>query len=420
IAFFSQAKNLIAQGTAGNIFLRDTCAGQPANCVPSTVPVDLAANGTVPNGAAAGRVSVSADGRYVAFASNATNLTSDAMSRGVDRIFVRDACEGASAPAPCPPHSEIASVAPNGEVVTGDKPSISPDGRFIAFAVRGGSLMMSRITGSLPSMLMIRDTCHVAAATCVPQTVIASVDGQSQINVDPNAASAISSAGRYVAFVSEASGTTPSQIYVRDTCLGGDSGCIPSTKLVSASRDGRIGNGTSGSLALSGDGRFVAFESAASNLADGSTGGEQIYLRDTCTGPSAPFGCAPSTTRVSGNAVASGDASGNYSPSISLSGRYISYIVRQQNGNSEPTGGATGDIVVYDTCFGAVGPCSPHAAELIATDPSGNQLPLTSDIRVPVPVTDAGFAAFFTQQTVPAVHASGLGDVFLTTTPFRQ
>lgn len=190
--------------------------------------------------------------------------------------------------------------------------------------------------------------------------------------------------------------------------------------LVSAARDGRLGNGASGSLAISADGRFVAFESAASNLTDTSASGEQIYLRDTCAGPTAPLGCAASTTQISGNAVVSDDASGNYSPSISPSGRYISYIVRAQDGNAESRSATTGYIVTYDTCFGAVGPCSPHAAELIAADAFGNESPLVSDIRVPVPITDAGFAAFFTDQNVPAMHVSGLGDVFLTTTPLRQ
>lgn len=419
VAFYSNARNLVAGGAGGNIFLRDTCLGQGTGCVPATSAVDLAPNGAAPNGAAAIHVAISADGRYVAFASNATNLTSDAISAGEQRIFVRDMCVGTSAAAPCSPQTEIASVAPNGDVISGGKPSLSPNGRFVAFTVPGGSFMTGRNAVSLPSTLMVRDTCRLAA-TCTPRTIVASVDGESQINVDPNAKSAISSLGCYVAFVSKASGTTSSQIYVRDTCLGAEPECAPSTVLVSAAPNGGTGNGTSGSLAISADGRFVVFESAASNLTDNSAGGEQIYLRDTCVGPTAPFGCAPSTALVSGNVVASGDAAGNYSPSISPSGRYISYVVRQQNGNTDLNTGPTGYIVAFDTCFGAVGPCSPHAEELMATDSSGNASPLTSDIRVPVPLTDVGFAAFFTQQTVPAVRASGLGDVFLTTTPFRQ
>lgn len=431
VAFYSKAKNLIAGGAAGNIFLRDTCAGQVTSCTPSTTAVDVAANGVAPNGAAGSRVAVSADGRYVAFASSATNLTSATVSGAEQRIFVRDMCVGASAPAPCAPRTELESVDGEGMIVSGAQPSLSGDGRFVAFNAdlskessavatisADGRVFYSIKDASsvVKSAVMIRDTCRGAIAACSPQTEIASAGRNVNLNVAP----AVSSSGRYVAFVSVANGTTRSQIYVLDTCVGADSGCVPSTVLVSAARDGRVGSGTSGSLAISADGRFVAFESAASNLTDGSTSGEQIYLRDTCAGPTAPFGCTPSTTQISGSAVLSGGASGNYSPSSSPSGRYISYVAQEQNGNAATTGTTTGYIVMYDTCFGATGACSPHAAELIATDSSGNQSPLTSDIHVPVPVTDAGFAAFFTQQSVPAVSASGLGDVFLTTIPSRQ
>lgn len=431
VAFYSKAKNLIAAGAAGNIFLRDTCAGQVASCMPSTTAVDVAANGLAPNGAAANDVAISGDGRYVAFASSATNLSSAGLSNSEDRVFVRDMCVGVSAPTPCSPRTELVSFDGEGMLVASAHPSLSGDGRFVAFNAdlsKGTSGVatisadgrvfspIKDVSSFVESAVMIRDTCHGAIAACSPQTVIASAGRNVNLNVAP----AISSSGRYVAFVSAANGTTRSQIYVLDSCLDADSGCVPSTVLVSAARDGRVGNGTSGPLAISADGRFVAFESTASNLADGSTGGEQIYLRDTCAGPSAPFGCAPSTTQISSNALFSGDAGGNYSPSISPSGRYISYVVREQNGDAASNTANSGYIVIYDSCFGAIGACSPHATELIATDSSGNKSPLTSDIRVPVPVTDAGFAAFFTQQNVPAVSASGLGDVFLTTIPSRQ
>ncbi|HTU33665.1 MAG TPA: hypothetical protein VMF66_07670 [Candidatus Acidoferrum sp.] len=431
VAFYSNAKNLVSGGTTGNVFLRDTCAGQPASCLPGTVAVDVALNGAGPNGAAANHVAISADGRYVAFASNATNLTSVTLPAGEQRIFVRDMCVGATAPAPCAPHTELASLDGEGMIVAGAQPGISADGRFVAFnadLLKGSSSLaaistdgrvfrsVKNVKSFVQSAVMVRDTCHGAVATCSPQTLIASAGR----NVSLDAAPAISSSGRYVAFVSAANTTTPSQAYLLDTCFGTDFECAPSTVLVSAARDGHIGNRSSGSLAISGDGRFVAFESTASNLADGSVSGEQIYLRDTCVGPTAPLGCTPSTTQISGIAVISGIATGNYSPSISPSGRYVSYVASEQDGKTAPNAATTGDIVVYDTCFGATSACSPHASELIAADPSGNQSPLTSDIRIAVPVTDAGFAAFFTQQTVPAVRASGLGDVFLTTTPFRQ
>ncbi len=433
VAFYSEAKNLV-NGAAGNIFLRDTCVGQSANCVPTTTAVDLAETGAAPNSAAAEHVAISADGRYVAFASQATNLTSEAIGGAKrPRVFVRNTCAGATAPAPCSPHTELVSLNERGMIVAGANPSISAGGRFVAFiadlangsssfrkVVADGQAMgpLRQAEGAVGSAVMVRDTCYGAPAGCTPRTFIASPG----MNVSLNAAPAISSSARYVAFASAADANTSSQIFVRDTCLDADSECAPSTVLVSEAPDGRIGNGSSASPAMSADGRFVVFESAASNLADRPAGGEQIYLRDTCAGASAPLGCTPSTTRISSNALLSGEASGSYSPSISPSGRYISYIVQVQDGDGATgaNAGTTGYVVVYDTCFGATGACSPHAAELTATDPSGIQSPLASDIRIPVPVTDAGFAAFFTRQSLPMVHASSLGDVFLTETPFRK
>jgi Tol biopolymer transport system component len=411
VAFYSKAKNLVSGGAAGNIFVRDTCAGQPASCVQSTTPVDLAANGTAPNGPAAAPVAISADGRYVAFTSSATNLTPDSPAGAArSRVFVFDVCAGSTASASCLPRTDLVSVDANGRVIGGSQPSISAGGRFVAFTAP---------VSSTASAVMVRDTCLDAGASCTPQTLVASLDGTADIAVDPSASSAISGSGRYVAFVRAKSGTTPSQIFVRDTCLGVSGSCVPSTARVSASTDGQQANADSDSPSISSDGRFVVFESTASNLADGAPGGGQIYLRDTCAGPTAPFGCAPSTTEVSANALLSGETSGSYAPSISPSGRYISYIVHAQNENAAPGSTTTGYIVVYDTCFGATGACSPHASELSATDSSGNEIPLTGDIRVAAPVTDGGFVAFFTQ-SLPALRTSGLGDVFLTTTPFRQ
>lgn len=424
VAFYSTAKNLVDGGAAGNVFLRDTCLGQAPSCTESTIPVDIGVNGAAPDGGAADHVSVSADGRYVAFASSATNLTHPAISGATfSRIFVRDMCVGTLAVAPCSPRTEVASVDPNGNVIAGTEPSISADGRFVAFTTAsavGSELIAGARNAGSTNVVMVRDTCHGAGVACTPATVVVSINGEKQIAVDPNVASAISASGRYIAFVSAANGTTPSQIFVRDTCLDAGAPCVPATTLISAARNGADANAVSSSPAISAAGRFIAFESAASNLADGPAGGQQIYVRDTCAGSSAPFGCTPSTTQISGNGIFSSEAGASYSPAISPSGRYISYVAHAQSGDFAAGTSTTGYIVIYDTCFGATGPCSPHASELNAADSSGNEMPLTGDIRVPVPVTDGGFAAFFTQQAVPTVTASGLGDVFLTTTPFHQ
>jgi len=80
----------------------------------------------------------------------------------------------------------------------------------------------------------------------------------------------------------------------------------------SVSTGGVQGNGASGEVAISGDGRYVAFDSDASNLVPGDTNGlTDVFVRDTATG---------TTTR------ASLDSTGGYDPAISADGRYVAFL----------------------------------------------------------------------------------------------
>jgi trimeric autotransporter adhesin len=417
VAFYSEARNLVLRGNsgggAGNIFVRDTCLGA-TGCVPQTVAVDTAPDGSAPNGTSADQVSMSADGRYVAFTSSATNLAADTVPGGPQpRVYVRDICLGGSAPAGCMPETELVSVDP-GRGSTGMNPSISADGRFVSFTT-------TLISGRPPRRIMVRDTCHgTTTAGCTPRSFVASVNKSGLMYVAPSARSAISGSGRYVAFASNTDGPRHTEIFLRDTCLGTSAGedCEPSTMRVSVGADGQMGNADSGSPSISADGRFVVFQSVASNLSGGAGTGEQVYLRDTCAGPTAPLGCQPSTTLISSSDIPAGTVEGSYEPSISASGRYLSYVVQTQAQNAASVSGTVGSIAVYDTCFGARDACSPHVVELGA-DSNGDALPLTGDIDVRVPITDEGLAAFFTRQAVSALRTSGFGDVLLTTTPFQ-
>jgi trimeric autotransporter adhesin len=418
IAFYSEAKNLVLRRipvkSVGHIFVRDTCL-DATGCVPQTVAVDTALDGSAANGTAADQVAMSADGRYVAFTSSATNLTSGIVPGGPEpRVYVRDLCVGSFALLGCTPRTESVSVGVDGRAINGAAASISADGRYVAFTAPA--------TGN-GNLVMVRDTCRgtTARAGCTPQSLTASVSGEDVIAVDPDTQAAISASGRYVAFASNKDGQGHAQIFLRDTCLGVSEAesCLPSTTRVSVGQDGQMGNADSGSPSISGDGRFVVFQSAASNLGEGSSGVEQIYLRDTCAGPTAPLGCQPSTAVVSSE-IAPGSAEGSYSPSISASGRYISYIVQTWAQNAASLSGTVGYIAVYDTCFGATGACSPRAAGLAAANPDGAGSILTGDVSVRVPLANDGrLAAFFTRQAVPAVRTSGFGDVLLTTTPFQ-
>jgi hypothetical protein len=84
-------------------------------------------------------------------------------------------------------------------------------------------------------------------------------------------------------------------VFVRDTCAGAPSGCTPSTQRVSVATGGAQANGASTSATISTTGRYITFESTATNLA-ASSSSPGIFLHDTCAG--AASDCIPSTQLV--------------------------------------------------------------------------------------------------------------------------
>lgn len=153
------------------IFLRDTCLGAAANCAPQIFPVSVGWNGADPNGPSSAP-SVSADGRFVVFASDANNLVKG-DTNGWSDIFLRDMCIGSTST--CVPATIRLSLDPGGDEANGpsSSPAISPDGRFVAFNSSATNLSQ-QLANSLPAgavpPLFLRDTCFGAAAACVPNT----------------------------------------------------------------------------------------------------------------------------------------------------------------------------------------------------------------------------------------------------------
>ena len=94
-------------------------------------------------------------------------------------------------------------------------------------------------------------------------------------------------------------------------------------------------------VAISSDGRFVAFASSATNLLTGApasnVSGAQIYVRDLCAGASAPDGCAPSTRLVSIDQAGNVGAQASSAPSVSADGRFVAFV-------------SGGTVFVRDTC----------------------------------------------------------------------
>jgi WD40-like Beta Propeller Repeat len=440
VAFYSQAKNLIAPAAgAGNIFVRDTCMGA-ANCSPKTLPVDLAPDGSPPNGKSGRQVALSGDGRFVAFVSRATNLVpaNSVVSLGYWELYVRDLCVGANAPSGCTPHTEIISLGAEGEAASGPStsPSLSADGRFIAFVSAAGNLAAQK-PASLPQAYL-RDTCAgpTASKACVARTVPVPVDEEDRVAGAQAGRPAISADGRYVAlemWTAKSAGT--SQIALADTCLGIDApvDCEASAARISYAPDDSALSGANISPSLSADARFVVFESQPASSSTGNAAPlSKSYLRDTCLGATAPDGCVPSTTLLANDSTTTAAKTLNFSPAISASGRFISFV--SGAAASAPAGqvASEGSLVVRDTCFGAVLPCTPHTSPVseasavfspthtaLVVSSSNKSAPLAADRYSVAPLSaDGRFATFYAPDTIAAQPASGIGDVYLTVTPF--
>ena len=114
-------------------------------------------------------------GRYVAFASTATNLV-PGDTNGVQDIFVRDTC--ATVPSGCTPATSRVSVATDGSQgsLFSSAPSISGDGRFVAF-LSDSILVLGDINAV--SDAFIRDTC-TGAAGCTPSTMRVSMASEAR------------------------------------------------------------------------------------------------------------------------------------------------------------------------------------------------------------------------------------------------
>jgi hypothetical protein len=100
VAFSSDANNLVRGDANGvsDIFVRDTCIGAPAGCVPMTTRVSMGPGGIEPNGASASP-KISLDGRFVAFSSAATNFAAESQLSNTVRSeprFLWDSCLGAA------------------------------------------------------------------------------------------------------------------------------------------------------------------------------------------------------------------------------------------------------------------------------------------------------------------------------------
>jgi hypothetical protein len=192
---------------------------------------------------------LSADGRYVAYA---------ASLNGHSQIFARDTCQGADPS--CLPSTLLVSSSLDGTAPSDDShsPSMSSDGRYVAFSSAASNLVAATGTGR---QIYLRDTCFGVSSSCTPATQLISADPNGSLVGTEGLLPSVSSSGRFVAFLavtqtqSSASKSSTSkstgsainsgyrQVFVRDTCLGA-ANCTPKTTRISLQPGDGLGSGT--------------------------------------------------------------------------------------------------------------------------------------------------------------------------------
>jgi Tol biopolymer transport system component len=262
VCFTSLANNLVASDTnkCADIFVRDLAAG-----VTERISVD--SNGAEVNGASLGSV-ISADGRFVAFYSDATNLVAgDTNQRG--DVFVRDRQAGTT---------ERVSLDSQGNQANdvSQAPSISGDGNFVAFASYATNLVAADTNQCVD--VFVRDRALGTTTRVSVDSSGAEVDaGSFGAVMDPGGARVAFSSLAADLVAGDTNATTDA--FLHDLATG-------ETTRDSIDANGAEANGPSLAASISGDGMVVTLESGATNLVPSDTNGVyDVFARAACTVP---------------------------------------------------------------------------------------------------------------------------------------
>jgi Tol biopolymer transport system component len=252
VAFAADATNLVTNDTNGFRDIFRHDRNTGATILISKDKNAEANNSSGPVGIAYGGVDISRSGKYVAYLSAASNLVNGDSNNAID-VFVVDA-----------DHPQLkawrASVISGGGQGEGGEGcawcAISPDGNFVAFASTFDNLVDSDTNGVMDVFRYQRDTQKTVRVSVGPDRVEAN---------DASTACAISDLGKFVAFSSRASNLVSddtngaADVFVHEVAK-------KTTRRVSIASDGTEGNALSSFSAISDDGQTAAFVSLASNL----------------------------------------------------------------------------------------------------------------------------------------------------------
>lgn len=313
VGFTTSASTLVAGDTNAvtDVFVWDRTDG-------TTQRVSVASDGAQASGSS-GNVSapsLSSDGRYIAFRSDATNLVPD-DTNGRGDVFVRDRIANVTT------RVSVFSDGTQSETGSSDWPSISDDGRYVAFESNG------LLPGVLGTNVFVRDRT-------AEQTSLISVTTTTGANNGPSGrAPSVSADGRFVAFHSTSSllagddGLAYNDIHVRDR--------VSNTTVRAPSAPNSY---QSYYPDISADGRYAAFETNEPLVPEDTNfgTGDDVYVWDLISG---------SVKRAS--VTTDGSQASGYSEqaSISSSGRFVAFVSFADDLVADDT--SPGDVFVRDT-----------------------------------------------------------------------
>ncbi len=307
----SSTKKIVDGGIIKIPLLNSFSSYQTTMAPGDTIRVSINSSGAQSNSGSDG-VSISTDGRYIAFISWASNLV-NGDTNGVEDAFVRDTQTNTTTRVSL----SSSGIQGNARTEWQTGTAISGDGRYIVFASYANNLVTGDTNGELD--IFVRDM-QTGSTTRV------SVDSN---EIQGNSASysfSISANGQYVAFQSFSNNLVTGDtngvddIFVRDLWGG-------TTSRISTGTSGIQGNAgntiSSSTISISADGRFVTFNSYATNLVVGDNNGyEDIFLRDTSLNTTALISIG--LNEIAGNGRALGS-------SISANGRFVAFSSTASN-----------------------------------------------------------------------------------------
>ncbi|MGH2723212.1 MAG: calcium-binding protein [Actinomycetota bacterium] len=304
VAFDSIATTLVPNDTnaVADVFVHDRSTS-------TTDRVSVGSTGNQANGTST-RPVLDSSGTLVAFDSTATNLVLGDTNQAID-VFVHDRSTGMTS-----------RVSVSSEEAQGDSgshsPSISADGRFVAFVSLASNLVPGDTNGA--DDIFVRDL--VAGTTERVSLTSTGEEANSSTTI-----TAISADGRWVAFSSFATNLVPGDtnghfdvfIHDRETGL---------TERVSVSSTEEQADSPSTRMSVSGDGQLVAFLSSATNLVPGDTNGvNDIFVRDRAAGTTERISVSSTEEQADGASqpgnVRGFTASG---PDITADGRFVAFF----------------------------------------------------------------------------------------------